>query len=141
MWFGDLEKKFMEKIEDDVQLKRSDIIFAPHHGRESGKIPSSWLEQIEPKIIVIGEAPSKHLNYYSDYNTIKQNSAGHILFECLEQEVRMYVQKNSYQENFLINDYLTGKNGLYYLGTLKLNQEYDKKKFSRISYKESQLYH
>ena len=34
-------------------------MFAPHHGRDSGKIPVSILEQMDPKIVVIGEAPSK----------------------------------------------------------------------------------
>ena len=54
----------------------------PHHGRSSGKIPKEWLDAIEPKIIVIGEAPSEKINYLSGYNTITQNSAGDIIFDC-----------------------------------------------------------
>lgn len=45
----------------------------------------------DPHIIVIGEAPSKYLNYYSDYNTIKQNSAGDIIFDCCGSKVHMEV--------------------------------------------------
>jgi hypothetical protein len=57
MWMGDLETDFMKKIEDEIELDRADILFAPHHGRASGKVPAKWLEQINPKLIVIGEAP------------------------------------------------------------------------------------
>ena len=42
----------------------------------------SWLEQMNPKLIIIGEAPSIHLNYYVSYDTITQNSAGDITLDC-----------------------------------------------------------
>lgn len=61
LWFGDLENTFMEKIKDEIELPKADIIFAPHHGRSSGKILSKWLTSIKPKMILIGEAPSKKL--------------------------------------------------------------------------------
>ena len=70
LWFGDLEKDFMENIKNDLDLEEADIIFAPHHGRESGKVPSDILEILNPKVVVIGEAPSEHLNYYSKYNQL-----------------------------------------------------------------------
>ena len=63
-WFGDLEADFMEKIKNEISWPDVDILFAPHHGRDSGKIPKSILEKMDPKIVVIGEAPSKNLNYY-----------------------------------------------------------------------------
>ena len=71
---GDLETEFMEEIRDDVQLAKIDLLFAPHHGRDSGRIPGKMLETLDPEIIVVGEAPSKHLNYYAGYKTITQNS-------------------------------------------------------------------
>ena len=49
LWFGDLENNFMEKIKDEIELPKADIIFAPHHGRSSGKIPKEWLDAIETK--------------------------------------------------------------------------------------------
>ena len=49
-WFGDLEKEYLENIKDEVEWEKADIVFAPHHGRESGTIPSEILEKIEPKI-------------------------------------------------------------------------------------------
>ena len=100
-WFGDLETDFMEKIEDKISWPDVDILFTPHHGRDSGKIPASILEEMDPKIVVIGEAPSKNLNYYGNYNTITQNSAGSIYFECVENWVHIYIASSTYSVDFL----------------------------------------
>jgi beta-lactamase superfamily II metal-dependent hydrolase len=62
IWMGDLETDFMEAVEEDLELPSVDILFAPHHGRDSGKIPESMLTKMSPKIIVVGEAPSEHLH-------------------------------------------------------------------------------
>ena len=100
-WFGDLETEFMENIKDEISWPSVDVLFAPHHGRDSGKIPKSILEKMDPKIVVIGEAPSKNLNYYGNYNTITQNSAGSIYFECVEHWIHIYVDTSTYRVNFL----------------------------------------
>lgn len=71
-------------------------MFAPHHGRDSGKVSTDVLKKLNPHIVIIGEAPSKYLNYYSGYNTITQNSAGNIVFECIEDYVHVYIEKSSY---------------------------------------------
>ena len=91
----------MEKIKDEISWPDVDILFAPHHGRDSGKIPKAILQQMDPKIVVIGEAPSKNLNYYGEYNTITQNSAGAIYFECLDNCVNIYVGSPTYSVDFL----------------------------------------
>lgn len=100
-WFGDLETDFMDKIKDEISWPAVDILFAPHHGRDSGKIAKSILEEMDPKIVVIGEAPSKNLNYYRSYNTITQNSAGSIYFECVKDWVHIYVGSSTYSVDFL----------------------------------------
>ena len=87
---------FNEKIKDQVEWKEVDILFAPHHGRDSGKVPDEILKQLNPSVIVIGDAPSKHLNYYSGYNTITQNSAQNIIFECVTGKVHIYVTNPKY---------------------------------------------
>ena len=120
LWMGDLETDFMKNIENAVSLKEVDILFAPHHGRKSGRVPQSWLDDLNPKIIVIGEAPSKDLTYYQDFNTIKQNSAKDLLFECITDKVHIYVENESYEEDFLTNENLQDDYNLYYLGTLEL---------------------
>ena len=119
LWFGDLEKDFMENIKDDLEIEETDIIFAPHHGRYSGKIPNEILEKINPKIIIIGEAPSSNLNYYSGYNTITQNSAGDITFECEQNNVHIYVSNENYSVPFLKNKYKANDYD-YYIGTLEV---------------------
>lgn len=96
MWMGDLEHDFLEKIKDKIEWPEIDILFAPHHGRDSGKVSTDVLKKLNPHIVIIGEAPSKYLNYYSGYNTITQNSAGNIVFECIEDYVHVYIEKSSY---------------------------------------------
>lgn len=120
LWMGDLETDFMNNIENSIEMPDIDILFAPHHGRDSGKIPESWLQEITPKIIIIGEAPSEHLNYYQGYNTITQNSAGDIVFDCQEGKVHIYVSKKGYSVNFLKNEKMQDAHGGYYLGTLEV---------------------
>ncbi len=118
LWMGDLETEFMENIEESLSFDKVDILFAPHHGRDSGKVPKPWLDDLDPEIIVIGEAPSERLNYYSSYNTIKQNSAGTLLFDCVNKAVHLYVEKDSYTEDFLEDKGLRDRYGLSYIGTL-----------------------
>ena len=101
MWMGDLESAFLEKIEKHVKFEKVNILFAPHHGRDSAKVPSSILAKLDPNIIIIGEASSDHLNYYNGYNTIKQNSAGDITFELESSNVNIYTSNENYGESFL----------------------------------------
>lgn len=115
-WFGDLETDFMDKIKDEIYWPNVDILFAPHHGRDSGKIPKSILEEMDPKIVVIGEAPSENLNYYRDYNTITQNTAGSIYFECVTSWVHIYVESATYSVDFLEDRAVDTYN--YYIGSL-----------------------
>ena len=96
MWMGDMENDFREKIKDKIAWPKVDVLFAPHHGRESGKVSSDILEKIDPKIIVIGEAPSTYLDYYKGYKTIKQNSARDITFVCKDNYVHIYVENFNY---------------------------------------------
>lgn len=118
MWMGDLETDFMEAIAEHIILPRAHILFAPHHGRDSGKVPQALLDKIDPKIIVIGEAPSAHLHYYPDYNTITQNSAGDITFECDGTKVHIFVTSETFEVDFLDDE---GKTGIdYYIGTLNI---------------------
>jgi beta-lactamase superfamily II metal-dependent hydrolase len=117
MWMGDLDTEFMGMIENEIQLSSAHILFAPHHGRDSGKVPQSWLDEIDPKLIVVGEAPSEHLHYYPNYNTITQNSAGDITFECIDGKTHIYVSNEDYSVSFLRNEYISNRYGTY-IGTL-----------------------
>jgi len=117
LWMGDLETEFMEKVEEDLQLRRADVLFAPHHGRHTGKVPAKWLDAIRPQIVVLGECPSDELDYYEGYNTLTQNSAGEIVFLCEAGKVHIYLSNHNYSVDFLDDE---GKPDTYgkYIGTL-----------------------
>ena len=118
MWLGDLETEFMESITNHVQLKKTHIVFASHHGRSSGKIPNTWLEKLQPDIIVLGEAPSRDLYYYTGYDILTQNSCGDMTFECDGDRVHVYVSNGDYDPpGCLVNEYKTNSFGNY-IGSL-----------------------
>lgn len=118
LWMGDLGTDFMENIKNDLTLPKVNILFAPHHGRDSGTVPSELLETMDPDIIIIGEADSNKLNYYDGYNTITQNSADDITLDCVSGQVHIYVSSDTYSVDFLDDE----KQSKYdnYIGTLNL---------------------
>lgn len=122
MWLGDLETEFMEKITDHIKLKKTTIVFASHHGRSSGKIPDSWLEKLDPQIIVIGEAPSRHLHYYTGYTTLTQNKAGDITMECVDDKVHFYTSNPDYKHAKLTDEGMTTFDN--YVGSITVETEY-----------------
>lgn len=122
LWLGDLETEFMEKITDHIQLEKTTVVFASHHGRDSGKIPNSWLEKLDPQIIVIGEAPSRHLHYYTGYMTITQNRAGDITMECVGDKVHFYVSNPEYSHDGLNDEGQTTFDN--YVGSITVETEY-----------------
>jgi beta-lactamase superfamily II metal-dependent hydrolase len=120
IWMGDLERDFMEEIVDEVSLPKTNLLFAPHHGRKSGKIPQKWIDAMDPDIIIMGEANSNDSDYasYPDHNKIRQNSAKEITFECEASKVHCYVSNPNYSVDFLDDE---GANTFdYYIGTLNI---------------------
>lgn len=120
LWFGDLENSFMEKIKNEIRLPKADVIFAPHHGRKSGKIPKEWMDSIKPKMVIIGEASSEKIDYLSGYNTITQNTAGDIVLDCNLDIVDVYVTNENYSVTFLENYEKMDSYDAKYIGTLKI---------------------
>lgn len=122
LWMGDLEKDFLDKVKDNILFEKTHIVFAPHHGRESGKIPKDILNRLKPDIIVIGEAPSDKLNYYNGYNTITQNSAGDITFKCDGNGyIDVYVQSSNYNVDFLRKRKIFDETYGSYIGSININ--------------------
>jgi beta-lactamase superfamily II metal-dependent hydrolase len=117
MWIGDLETQFMEDIFDDIALRETTVVFAPHHGRKSGKLPDKWLEKLRPKIIVIGEAESRHLHYYTGYKKITQNKAGDITFIADDKKIHCYASYEDYgMRDWLDDEGMTDRE--FYIGRL-----------------------
>lgn len=132
LWLGDMETDFLNSIKDEVDWPMNvDVLFAPHHGRDSAKISESILNKINPKLVIVGEAPSEFLNYYRNWKTITQNSAGDIYFELDSSNlINIYVSSATYSNRKLADigldlvlTKLIYKNGAnrdnyYYLGTM-----------------------
>jgi beta-lactamase superfamily II metal-dependent hydrolase len=122
LWLGDLETEFMEDISNSIELPKTTIVFAAHHGRDSGRIPHAWLERLDPQIIVIGEAPSRHLNYYTGYKIITQNRAGDITMDCVGDKVHFYVSNDTYYNKSLDDEGETRFPN--YVGSIIVETEY-----------------
>lgn len=122
MWLGDLETDFMENIKDSIDLEKTTVVFAAHHGRKSGKIPDSWLKKLDPQIIIIGEAPTRHLNYYTGYQKITQNRAGDITMDIAGDKVHFYVSNANYSHKNLDDE---GQSQFpNYIGSITVETEY-----------------
>lgn len=117
LWFGDLETDFMETIEDEVSLPSVDVVFAAHHGRS--RMPASWIEQMDPKIIVLGEAPREHLEYYEGRDHLRQNTAWDITFENEHGKTHVYVGNPDYKAQFLTDDGRSDTAYGYYMGSIE----------------------
>lgn len=122
LWLGDLETEFMENIVDDIVLKKTTVVFAAHHGRKSGKVPDSWLEKLDPQIIVIGEAPLRDLHYYTGYQKITQNKAGDITFDLEGNKVHIYASNADYTHAALDDEKQEKYPG--YIGSITVETEY-----------------
>lgn len=119
MWLGDLESDFLESVKDDISFSHIDVVFAPHHGRKSGRLPRCVLDKLTPHIIIVGEAPASELAYYNGYNTITQNTSGDITFYCNGSRIEIFVESDSYSVEYLDDDNCADTYGNY-IGTLNL---------------------
>jgi beta-lactamase superfamily II metal-dependent hydrolase len=120
LWMGDMETDMQEEFSKDVTNGHTTIVFAPHHGRKSGHIPPSLMDILTPSLIIVGEAPSEELDYYSGYNTITQNTAGDILFETNGDYLDIFVSQEGYNKNdgMVQNLYHVEHPGMKYLGSI-----------------------
>lgn len=121
LWMGDMETNMQEKFDSKVPNEHTTIMFAPHHGRKSGHVPSSLMNKLTPKLVIVGEAPSDELDYYSDQNTITQNTAGDILFETNDDYLDIFVSKSDYKKTngMVQNAKHSSHSGMKYLGSVK----------------------
>ena len=96
MWMGDLETEMQQAYYDEYKndIPQVDILFQPHHGRKSSALPNALLEALNPKLIIIGNAPSEHIEYGDSRQTITQNTAGEIFLENDGREVHVYTKKD-----------------------------------------------
>ena len=121
LWMGDMETDMQEEFDKKVTNTHKTIVFAPHHGRKSGHIPSSLMDKLTPKLVIVGEAPCDELDYYSDYDTITQNTAGDILFETNGDFLDIFVSEPEYKktDGMVQNANHGNHDGMKYLGSVK----------------------
>lgn len=123
LWMGDMETDMQEEFDKEVDNSHVTIVFAPHHGRQSGHIPSSLMDKLSPKLVIVGEAPSEDLDYYKSQDTITQNSAGDILFDVNTDYLDIFVSNSGYTktDGMTINKNHSTFDGMYYLGSIYKN--------------------
>lgn len=86
----------------------------------SGKLPDDVLKELNPKIIIIGEAPSENIDYYQGYNTLTQNSTGNITLECIGDMIHVFIEADSYayDTSFLEDKNIADSDHGFYIGTI-----------------------
>lgn len=121
LWMGDMETDMQKEFDSKVTNEHTTIVFAPHHGRKSGHIPSSLMDKLTPKLVIVGEAPSNELDYYSGQNTMTQNTAGDILFETNGNYLDIFVSESGYNktDGMVQNANHSTHSGMKYLGSVK----------------------
>lgn len=120
LWMGDMETEMQKEFDKQVNNSQVTVVFAPHHGRKSGHIPSSLMNKLSPKLVVVGEASSDDLDYYQNQNTITQNTAGDILFDVSGDYIDVFVSNENYTKNagLTTNWYHSDHDGMKYLGSI-----------------------
>lgn len=103
LWFGDLESKYTDQIKEHIikcaESSRKYILFAPHHGRKTGKPCKEILDKINPILVIVGEGDSEAISYYDEFKRITQNRAKDITLEIKDSKIFVTCSGNSGFEN------------------------------------------
>jgi beta-lactamase superfamily II metal-dependent hydrolase len=82
------------------KVKNLDILFAPHHGRDSNR-NFDFLKSLTPTITLFGNASSNHLAYTKYPGTrITNNQAGYIILDISSQHIKIYVKNAEFAKDF-----------------------------------------
>jgi len=120
LFAGDSEEATWDFIlanyEDKV--KNIDILIAPHHGRKSGG-NDDYLDILNPKITLLGNARSKYLDYssYNNRNLIHytNNEAGNIIININKYGIKGYCTCKSFAYKMNNNTYKSDKFDAWFL--------------------------
>ncbi|RZK39071.1 MAG: MBL fold metallo-hydrolase [Pedobacter sp.] len=102
LFAGDSEDSTWEYILENFQeeVKNVDVLFAPHHGRGSGR-DYTFLKTLNPKVTLFGNASSKHLDYNAYEPTrITNNQAGYIIIDIDEEKITFYVKNYEFAKYY-----------------------------------------
>ncbi|WP_164126071.1 ComEC/Rec2 family competence protein [Sphingobacterium luzhongxinii] len=103
LFAGDSEGCTWEHIlkEHHDKIQNIDVLFAPHHGRDSGR-NYDFLKVLNPKVTLFGNASSKHLAYkcYNSEVKITNNQAGYVILDISENALEIYVKNLEFARDF-----------------------------------------
>lgn len=106
LFTGDSEEKSWDILMSNKELRKKiqniDVLIAPHHGRKSGG-NDDFLDLLNPKLTLFGNAKSKDLNYY-DWDCrklfhITNNQAGNIILD-IKDNIYIYCSNKVFIDNF-----------------------------------------
>jgi competence protein ComEC len=102
---GDSEDNSWDYIIENYndEVSNIDILFAPHHGRDSGR-KYDFLETLTPSITLFGNASSAHLAYdkYPEIR-ITNNQAGYVILDINQDRIEILVKHEEFARNFTNN--------------------------------------
>ena len=84
-----------------------DILFAPHHGRDS-KRNWSFLKTLTPTLTLFGNASSEYLAYDNYPLHITNNQAGYIILDISPDAIKVYVKNKEFANDFCEDHKLKG---------------------------------
>jgi competence protein ComEC len=88
----------IENYPKDVE--NVDVLFAPHHGRDSNR-DYSFLDTLNPKVTLFGNASSEHLAYNKYPKTrITNNQAGYVILDITETEITFKVKHYEFARDY-----------------------------------------
>ena len=95
-------KHILDRWPNDVA--NVDVLIAPHHGRDSDR-DHDYLDIVQPKLTLFGNAPSEHLAYGAwnsrDLLFITNNQAGTIILDVNSTGLHVYVSHKPFAEAFV----------------------------------------
>ena len=106
----------LEELIDDV--KDIDVLIAPHHGRKTGG-NDEYLDILNPKLTLFGNAKSKDLDYQSwssrDLFYITNNQANCIILDTNGREIKVYVTYETFARKLNSNTFYEDKYDAWYV--------------------------
>jgi competence protein ComEC len=110
-------------MKNNADLKGNcSFLLAPHHGRDSDR-SYDFLDFLQPKLTVLGCAPSKYLAYdeWSKRGllTITSNQAGNIVLHIESGYYDVYIENKKYAEDCGGDPTITNNQGYYFWRRIK----------------------
>ena len=82
------------------EVSNIDILLAPHHGRDSSR-NYDFLDTLNPKVTLFGNASSEHLAYTKYPKTrITNNQAGYVILDTSPDYLKIYVKNFEFARDF-----------------------------------------